>query len=368
MNEAKHHWGNSRLVREELVREHTRLTNLEAVDINDRARYLLKHLTESYLAEGLPVGSKNLLKSSALNVSSATVRNVMADLEARGLVTSPHTSAGKIPTNLGLRFYVNSLISLQSINRDTRGALLHEITTEKTARARAEATSRLLSSLTQLACVVTTPDSGQDELRQIEFMRLSDDRILVVCVINEQEIQNRIIEPDKAYSDNELQHASEFINKRFAGHTLREIRQQILDSMQSDQTRMSELMQTALDVATSSGEKESDFVVSGERNLVNLVHSAEEVQVLLDAFASKSAVVHLLDECIGADGIQMFIGDESGYTLLDDYSVITQNYEVESTIAGVLGVVGPTRMDYRSVIPLVTLTAQMLGSAIESPK
>ena len=189
------------------------------------------------------------------------------------------------------------------------------------------------------------PVQNRNELRQIEFLKLSGNQVLVILVVNEKEVQNRVIETDRNYSDVELTQAANFINQEFAGTTLRSVRKGVLDSMRSDQQRMNDMLQTALDVTskTFNDESEQDFVLSGERNLVNLMSSSEEIQKILQALSSKSAIIHLLDECIESEGVKMYIGHETGYDLLDEYSLITAPYEVDGKIAGVLGVVGPTR-------------------------
>ena len=335
--------------------------------ISDRAQILFKHLVEDYLHSGHPIGSGKLLESSGLDVSSATVRNIMVDLETRGLVSSPHTSAGRLPTQKGLRFFVDSLISVQPLDQQAFQLLQTTLSEDMTPKELVEHASVLLSEISQLAGLVTTPGPEQVALRQIEFLKLSGRQVLVILVVNEKEVQNRVIETDRAYSETELQQAANFINHEFAGSTLHSIRQGVMDSMHRDQTRMNEILQTALDVATKTfdDEEEHDYVLSGERNLVNLMSSSEEIQTILDALESKSTIVHLLDECIGSEGVRMYIGHESGYELLEEYSLVTSPYEVNGKIAGVLGVVGPTRMSYQQVIPLVDITARLLGSAMD---
>ena len=210
------------------------------------------------------------------------------------------------------------------------------------------------------------PRPEQVALRQVEFLPLSGSRVLVILVVNEREVQNRVIHTDREYSETELHQAANFINQEFVGQSLMAVRAALLDSMQADKDRLDELMQTALDVASKAFEQEEHdgYVVTGESNLVDTLASTEAVRSLYDAFAKKGAIVHLLDKCLDTHGIQLFIGEESGYQLLDDYSLITAPYEVNGTVAGVLGVIGPTRMEYQKVIPLVDVTARLLGSAM----
>ena len=337
---------------------------------SERAQNLFKHLVEQYLDSGHPVGSKTLAETAAIEVSSATVRHIMADLEAQGLVASPHTSAGKVPTQQGLRFFVDSLISVQPLDAAAVEYLRNELYADLSLHELVESASNLLSRVSKLAGLVTMPRPEQVELRQVEFLPLSRNRVLAILVVNEREVQNRVVETEREYSDVELTQAANFINRNFAGRSLLAIRTGILDSMQSDKDRMDRLMQTALDVGSKAfvEEDEQDYVVSGERNLMNFLSSSEEVRDLLDTFTEKGAIVHLLDQCVETQGVQLFIGDESGYHTLDHYSVITAPYESHGRVAGVLGVIGPARMAYQKVIPLVDVTARMLGSAIDTER
>ena len=340
------------------------------VEVDERAQRLFKMLVQHYLAEGSPVASKTLASSTEIAVSSATVRNIMAELEARGLVASPHTSAGKVPTHQGLRFFVDSLISVQPMDARSVGQLRGSLNPDMTPKQLVEVASKLLSQVTHMAGVVTVPRPEQISLRQVEFLRLSGTRVLAILVVNDREVQNRVIHTDREYDDAELTQAANYLNREFMGQSLLTIRTGILDSMQSDKDRLDSLMQTALDVASKTfaapgEEDDADYVVSGESNLVDSPASVEAVRELFDSFTRKSAIVHLLDRCLDTDGIQLFIGEESGYRPLDDYSLVTARYEVNGRVAGVLGVVGPTRMAYEKVIPLVDVTARLLGSAID---
>ena len=335
--------------------------------IADREQHLFKLLVEEYLEQGTPVGSKTLSETTAIAVSPATVRNIMSDLEMRGLVRSPHTSAGKVPTHRGLRLFVDSLISVQPLEAASVQYLREGLHTRMSPNELVESASNILSQVSHLAGLVTMPRPEQVELRQVEFLPLSGKKVLVILVVNEREVQNRVVDTDREYSDVELTQAANFINRQFGGRSLMSIRNGVLESMSDDKQRMDELMQTALDMASKTfvRDDEHDYVVSGERNLMSFLSSSEEVQGLLDAFKEKNAIVHLLDRCLETDGVQLFIGEESGYRPLDEYSLITAPYEVNGEIAGVLGVIGPTRMSYQKVIPLVDLTARLLGSALD---
>lgn len=337
--------------------------------VGERAQQLLKMLVEHYLVDGAPVASKTLASATDVTVSAATVRNVMADLEARGLVSSPHPSAGKVPTHQGLRFFVDSLISVQPMDAKVVGRIRGGLDPDLPPNQLVESASQLLSRVTHMAGLVTVPRPEQVSLRHVEFLPLSGDRVLVVLVVNDREVQNRVIHTERDYAETELNQAANYINREFAGRSLIAIRDGVLDSMQRDKAHLDSVMQAALDVASKAFAPDQDdgepYVVSGESNLVESLASVDEVRELFDAFTRKGAIVHLLDRCLGTEGIQLFIGEESGYRLLDDYSLIAARYEVSGEVAGVLGVVGPTRMAYEKVIPVVDVTARLLGAAID---
>ena len=339
--------------------------------LNDRASVLLKLLVERYIDSGAPVASKQLALESELQVSSATVRNVMADLEAHGLVVSPHTSAGKVPTPKGLRVFVDSLIHVRPLDAGALTSLRESLSPELTSRELVATASHLLSGITQLAGVVTLPRPEIVTLRQVEFLPLSNQRILVILVVNEKEVENRIIRAHRQFEEHELQQAANFINQHFGGRSLRGLRDEILTSMEADRVRMDELMAEMLAVAAGAFDAPNggggDYVVAGEQNLLNFV-SGEDMRFardIFDAFGRKRDILHLLDRCLEADGVQLFIGEESGYEPFGDYSVVTSPYEVDGQLAGVLGVIGPTRMAYERVIPIVDATARLLGAAMQ---
>jgi heat-inducible transcriptional repressor len=340
--------------------------------IGERAQRLLKMLVEHYLAQGTPVASKTLATQPGIDVSPATVRSIMAELESRGLVVSPHTSAGKIPTNLGLRFFVDTLLSVQPLNRASVQMLRDGLNPDLAPSRLVESASTLLAEISRMAGVVTLPRREQVALRQIEFLPLTASRVLVILVINERDVQNRVIHTDREYTENELVHAANFINREFAGESLLNIRASLLDSMQHDKANVDRLMQLALDVAAKAFDvSEADaghgegYIVAGETNLLNSPNDADAIRKLFDAFSRKRDILHLLDRCLDSDGIQLFIGDESGYEVLGDYSVVTAPYRVNGRVAGVLGVIGPTRMAYQTVIPIVDVTARVLGAALD---
>jgi len=338
--------------------------------VDPRARALFKMLVEEYLAGGLPVASKRLASLPTVGVSSATVRDIMADLEGRGLVQSPHTSAGKIPTNRGLRFFVDTLLSLDPLESRQLEQLEQELNPDLSPQELVSSASSLLSHLTQMTCVITLPRRDHVALRQVEFLSLSGDRVLVILVLNDREVENRVIHTDREYSEVELNQAANFINREFGGRSLLSVRSELLSSMQADKDRMDGLMQAAIDVASqvfaARDEEElgRQVVVSGENRLLDMSADTDTIRTMFEAFSHKGNILHLLDRCLQSNGIQLFIGEESGYELFDEVSVVTAPYEVHGHLAGVLGVVGPTRMAYQEVIPVVEVTARLLGEAI----
>lgn len=333
-----------------------------------RAQQLLKLLVEQYIADGTPVASKALATLPDVQVSSATVRNVMGDLEAYGLVKSPHTSAGKIPTNQGYRFFVDSLMSIEPWESRRIEELRSELDVDLAPSELVASASDLLSQMTQMTCLITTPIRNQVSLRQVEFVGLDTDRVLVILVLNDREVQNRVIHTEREFTDIELNQAANFINREFGGRTLLEIREQIVASMQADKDRMDQLMQSALDMAAAAFSEPDDtgqeLMVSGESRLLDFSEDTDTVKTLFDAVSRKGQVLHLLDQCLQTSGVQLFIGEESGYQPLGDMSLVTSSYNLNGEVAGVLGVIGPTRMDYKDVIPVVDVTARILSSAL----
>ena len=336
--------------------------------VDQRARHLFKLLVEHYIAEGTPVASKALATRPGVGVSSATVRNIMGDLEHLGLVKSPHTSAGKIPTNQGYRFFVDTLLSLEPLELARIRELEAELNPDLAPTELVASASEIMSEVTQMTCMITTPIRNQIVLRQVEFVPLEGNRVLVILVLNDREVQNRVIHLEREYTDVELNQAANFINREFGGRGLLEIRNAVLESMQADKDRMVTLMQTALDVASAAfqepSEEGQELVVHGESRLLDFSEDTGTVKTLLDAVSRKGRVLHLLDRCLESSGVQLFIGEESGYQPLGEMSLVTSPYEVNGEVAGVLGVIGPTRMDYKDVIPVVDITARLLSAAM----
>jgi heat-inducible transcriptional repressor len=341
--------------------------------LGERAQHLLRILIESYIRDGQPVGSRALSRESGLQLSSATVRNVMADLEELGFVASPHTSAGRVPTDKGYRFFVDTLLQQRPLDEAASAEIRRQFEANRDNSTDLIATvSQLLSSATQLAGVVTLPRTRQASITQMEFVALSENRVLVVLVFNDREVQNRIIQLERHYSPDEFRRASSFLNEQFRGRSLREVRQEILRQLSEAHAHMNQIMLEAIAVAQqvfeSGAEGRLEYVIKGETNLMGMAEltGMEKLRRLFEAFNEKRDFLHLLDQSLKAEGVQIFIGHESGYQILDDCSVITAPYADGKSVVGVLGVIGPTRMAYERVIPIVELTAKLLGAALNS--
>jgi len=340
--------------------------------LNDRAQRLLKVLVERYIREGQPVGSKTLLQDSGLPVSAATVRNIMAELEDRGFVVSPHTSAGRIPTQQGYRFFVDTLVTVSPLEGHILNNLKLELDAEKSADELVASASQLLSSLTRQAGLVTMPSRQRLSLRQVEFLPLSGKRILVILVVNEKDVQNRVIHTEREFSESELKQASNYINQRYSGRELDGIRDALLLAMRADKDHIDRYMQESLDLAARALDVEGDsraaYVLAGEKQLLESAtpDNLDKMRELFGAFERKKDILDLVDRCLLADGVQIFIGNESGYEVFGDFSVITAPYQFQDgRPLGVLGVIGPTRMAYERVIPMVDVTARMLSLALK---
>ncbi|MGD8925697.1 MAG: heat-inducible transcriptional repressor HrcA [Thioalkalispiraceae bacterium] len=334
----------------------------------ERAKTLLKTLIEKYIQDGMPVGSRILAKDSGLDLSPATVRNVMADLEDMGLIQAPHTSAGRIPTAKGYRMFVDSLLTVQPMQKNMVEILKQQLSTRVDRDSVINNASSMLSEVTRLTGIVTIPKRETTRLEHIEFMRLSPRRILVILVVNGQEIQNRIIDTDRDFSPAELQQSANYLNAEYAGQDLASIRTKLLKSMQQARDAMQQLMQDTMNIADQvlNTSKDDDYVLAGQTNLMSYQEMCDidKLRNLFDAFNSKRDILHILDQSIHADGMQIFIGGESGYEVLDEVSVVTAPYKVDDDVIGVLGVIGPTRMAYDRVIPIVDVTAKLLSSVL----
>jgi heat-inducible transcriptional repressor len=339
--------------------------------IPERSLFLFRALVEHFIHDGQPVGSRTLARDTGLDLSPATIRNVMADLEDLGLLHSPHTSAGRVPTVKGYRLFVDSLLRVHSLNEAEVRRIAREMDPGEGVQVLMERTSSMLSEITRLAGIVMLPRPAQKALRHIDFVSLSDNRILVIMVMSDQEIQNRIIHTARPFKAAELQQASGFLNAMYSGRDLQTVREDLLRELTRIKDDVQQIMQVAIEIAQKafdSGSSGGDYVMSGQTNLMDVAElcDVEKLKKLFESFNRKRDILHLLEQAINARGVQIFIGEESGYEVLDNCSIVTSPYELDGQVLGVLGVIGPTRMDYERVIPIVDVTAKMLGSALNS--
>ena len=340
---------------------------------SDRSREILRVLVDQYIKDGNPVGSRTLAKTSRLDLSPATIRNVMADLEDLGFIVSPHTSAGRVPTAKGYRFFIDTLLKLQPMARKEIDQLQNQLSEEGHGGAKqiAASASAVLSSLTSLAGIVTIPRQTRFQLRQVEFLPLSARRVLAILVINNSEVENRILDMERDYSADELRQLANYLNEHYSGKSLDDIRRQIVESLSNTRESMNQLMIDAISIAQralNSNLERSEYVISGQTKLMefNDLSDIDKLRQLFDAFNQQQEILHLLDRSIAAHGVQIFIGEESGYSILDECSVVAAPYRVDVDTVGVLGVIGPTRMAYERIIPIVDITAKLVGLALNS--
>jgi heat-inducible transcriptional repressor len=341
--------------------------------LDPRARQLLRALIAQYIADGQPVGSRTLSKNSGLDVSPATIRNVMADLEELGLLSAPHTSAGRIPTAQGYRVFVDSLLELKPLDEPQIDALRRGLPTEVPTQDLLSGVSSLLSDVTHFVGVVTVPKREEFPFRHIDFVGLGGNRILVILVFSDNDVQNRVITVQHVYSPSELEQVSNFLNANYAGMRMSDIREHLRREMRETSQRLHQLMVAAADVTQQispdprfADQSSADMLVTGQINLMGSqgLSDVDRLRELFEAFQRKRDLLTLLENCSRAEGVRLFIGEESGFNALDGCSLVTAPYGVEGRVLGVLGVIGPTRMAYQRVIPVVQATAQILSSAL----
>ena len=338
--------------------------------LSDRAQSLLKILVERYIADGQPVGSRSLSRASSLELSPATIRNVMADLEEMGFVSSPHTSAGRVPTPKGYRLFVDTLLTVRPLEEVERAQLAEQLTPDDPQRVVANA-SQLLSDLTHFAGIVVAPRRRGAVLRHVEFFRLADKRLLLIIVGSDGDVQNRVLVTDRAYSPAQLQEAANFINAHYAGIEFDQLRNQVRGELTDLQGDISMLMQAAMSAATNGGSQRprgsEGVVISGGRNLLefdDLSHDMQRLRRLFEVFEQKTQLLEILEQSERAEGVKIFIGGESTLVPLDECSIVTAPYEVDGQVVGTVGVIGPTRMAYERIIPIVDVTAKLVSSAL----
>ena len=349
---------------------------IDKTELNERAKQLLKVLIEGYIVDGAPVGSSTLAKRSGMKISPATVRNVMAHLEDQGYIHAPHTSAGRVPTALGYRLFVDSLVNVQALDQSDLHTLEGRFSDSQTTNSQLiQTASSLLSSITQLTGVITLPSVEAVALRHIEFLYLSKDQILVVLVMSDNEVQNRIIHTEQEYSVDELQQYGNYLNQHLNGMDLHRARQHMLDAMNKDRETLNKMMLSAIELGEKAFDDmskeertEDSCLIVGKTNLLEYddFSDMDTLRQIFNAFNEKRDVLKLLDNCIHAEGVQIFIGRESGRAVFNDCSLVTAPYSIDDKHLGVLGVIGPKRMQYERVIPVVDITSRLLSAALRS--
>ena len=338
--------------------------------LDERAKKLLKTLVERYIADGQPIGSRTLSRTSGLELSPATIRNVMADLEDLGLIASPHTSAGRVPTARGYRLFVDTMLTARPLDLEHAppevAAATRQLHPDQPQRVIAQAAS-LLSNLSHFVGVVMAP-SKASVFHHIEFLRLGERRVLLILVAPDGDVQNRVIFTARDHTQAELLEASNFVNAHYAGLTLEEVRGRLKTEVDALREEIAQLMQAAVQAGTEAMAESSDnVVVSGERNLLDvqdLGHDMGSLRRLFGVFEQKTELMRLLDVSSRAEGVRIYIGGESQVVPFEELSVVTAPYEVDGRIVGTLGVIGPTRMPYERMIQIVDITARLVGNAL----
>jgi len=334
--------------------------------LNERAQILLKTLMERYISDGQPVGSRALLQYSGLDVSSATIRNVMSELEEIGLVSSPHTSAGRIPTGMAYRLFIDTMMVTKPLDSKRVQQMENKLQPDNPSRLISQA-SNLLSELTHFAGVVATVKRSTITVRQIEFLRLGEKRVLLIIVMPDGEVENRVLLLDRDYTQSQLTEAGNFLNQNYIGCSFSQIRDRLRGELRQLHQDMSALMAAALAAGDAAQANQADYVISGEHNLLHvedLSTDMNRLRGLFNLFEQKTELLQLLDASGRGQGIHIFVGSESGLASLNECSVVTAPYSADGKVVGTLAVVGPKRMDYERVIPIVDITARLLGNAL----
>ena len=336
--------------------------------LDARARQLLRTLIAQYIAEGEPVGSRTLARNSGLDVSPATIRNVLSDLEELGLLAAPHTSSGRVPTSQGYRVFVDSLLELKPLEEAQFDRLRRELSTQAPTQDLLNGASSLLSEMSHFVGVVTVPRREEFPFKHIDFVAVGGSRVLVILVFADNDVQNRVVTTQNPYTTSELEQIANFLNANFAGLRMSEIRERLQREMRETSHHLHQLMAAAIEVTQQvfPHQPSADMVVAGQINLMGSqgLSDVDRLRELFEAFQRKRDLLTLLENCSRAEGVRLFIGEESGFNALDGCSLITAPYGVEGRVLGVLGVIGPTRMAYQRVIPVVQATAQILSGAL----
>ena len=353
--------------------KHRPVNIIDKADLNmpsHRARRILSAIVDKYIQEGIPIGSKSLSLADNIGLSPASIRNVMSDLEELGFIASPYTSSGRVPTSKGYRFFIDSLLKLQPVEateleRIKKRVNLHE----SNSRELAISVSNTLSAITKLAGIVTIPKQQVTRLKEIDFIQLSEKRILAIIVMNETEVENRILQMKRDYSKDELKQASNYLNTHYKGRSLSYIKKHLINELMQTKDSVNSLMSDLIDIADQvlDFDESDEYIVAGQRRLMDFheLSDIKKLRQLFDAFKEKQQLLELLDKSMSTSGIQIFIGEESGYQMFDNCTLITSPYTTEDGAIGVLGVIGPTRIAYQKVIPIVDITAKLLGKSLK---
>ncbi len=341
-------------------------------EFTEREQHILKLLVDHYIEDGVPVGSRTLSRLPGIDISAASVRNVMGDLEHMGLLKSPHTSAGRVPTSAAFRVFVDNLLEFRPPTEHTVDNIRTLLDPSLSDQALVKVASNYLSGFTKMAGMVTVPRREEKPLQQVEFLPLSDKRVLVILIISDSEVQNRIIHVERDYTKDELSEFARELNAEYLGRPLIEVRDRLRRDLERTREDMDNSMQRMIDVAgqvfgpDESEEAADSMLLAGETNLMDHADLGDvsKLRDLFDAFAQKRDIFHLLERSVSAEGVQIFIGRESGYDALGECSVVAAPYEINGKLLGVLGVVGPKRMSYAQVIPVVDVTSKLLSAAL----
>jgi len=339
--------------------------------LNTRQELLLKALIESFISDGQPVGSTKLSKSQDIDISSATIRNVFVDLEDLGYIYSPHKSAGRVPTELAYRMFVDKMIKVQPVNTNLIKKLKLNLTQDFERKNIVKRTNEILSNITELAGVISLPTSQNAEIKQIDFLSLDDNKILAILINKNNDVENKIINLDKTFSSSELQEAANYLNSIISGQSLIEIRKILLNDLEEMRKDMNDIMLSAITFGkklfldSDNTNRNDDLLITGQTKLMSCkeLSDIEKLRTLFEAFSEKNSILHLLDQSISSNGVKIFIGAESGYNVLDDCSIVSAPYKFDNDVIGVLGVIGPKRMAYDRVIPIVDITAKLITEA-----
>ena len=356
-----------------ILLKHRSVNITDKVDLNmpsHRARRILSAIVDKYIQEGIPIGSKSLSLADNIGLSPASIRNVMSDLEELGFIASPYTSSGRVPTSKGYRFFIDSLLKLQPVEAIELETIKKRVNPhESNSRELAISVSNTLSAITKLAGIVTIPKQQVTRLKEIDFIQLSEKRILAIIVMNETEVENRILQMSRDYSKDELKHASNYLNTHYKGRSLSYIKKHLINELVQTKESVNSLMSDLIDIADQvlDFDESDEYIVAGQRRLMDFheLSDIKKLRQLFDAFKEKQQLLELLDKSMSTNGIQIFIGEESGYQMFDNCTLITSPYTTEEGAIGVLGVIGPTRIAYQKVIPIVDITAKLLGKSLK---